>query len=44
LNLAALVERFASSRADTAGGPSMGLLLSHSERERIAQSAAGGRL
>ncbi len=44
LNLAALVERFASSRADTAGGPSMGLLLSHSERARIAQSAAGGRL
>jgi len=43
LNLAAIVERFASSRPDTAGGPGMGLLLSHSERARIAQSAVGGR-
>ena len=44
LNLAALVERFATSRADSSGGPSMGLLLSQSERARITQSAAGGRL
>ncbi len=43
LNLAAIVERFASSRPDTAGGPGMGLLLSHSERARIAQIAVGGR-
>ncbi len=43
LNLAALVERFASSRSDAAGC-GIGLLLSHSERARIAQSAAGGRL
>jgi len=43
LNLAAVVERFATARADTAGGPGMGLLLSHSERARITQSAAGGR-
>jgi two-component system chemotaxis sensor kinase CheA len=43
LNLAALVERFANSRSD-ASGCGVGLLLSHSERARIAQSAAGGRL
>jgi two-component system chemotaxis sensor kinase CheA len=43
LNLAAIVERFAKSRPDTVGGPGMGLLLSHSERARIAQTAAGGR-
>ena len=43
LNLAAIVERFANSRPDTAGGPGMGLLLSHSERARFAQSAVGGR-
>ena len=43
LNLAAIVERFANSRPDTAGGPGMGLLLSHSERAGIAQSAVGGR-
>jgi two-component system chemotaxis sensor kinase CheA len=43
LNLAALVERFANSRADAAGY-GMGLLLSQAERARIAQSAAGGRL
>jgi two-component system, chemotaxis family, sensor kinase CheA len=42
LNLAALVERFANSRADAAGY-GMGLLLSQAERARIAQSA-GGRL
>jgi two-component system chemotaxis sensor kinase CheA len=43
LNLAAIVERFSNSRPDTVGGTAMGLLLSHSERARIAQSAAGGR-
>jgi two-component system, chemotaxis family, sensor kinase CheA len=43
LNLAAIVERFAKSRPETVGGPGMGLLLSHSERARIAQSAAGGQ-
>jgi two-component system chemotaxis sensor kinase CheA len=43
LNLAAIVERFAKSRPDTVGGPAMGLLLSHSERSRIAPSAAGGQ-
>jgi two-component system chemotaxis sensor kinase CheA len=44
LNLAAIVERFTNSRPDTDGGPSMGLLLSHSERSRIAPGAVGGRL
>ena len=43
LNLAAIVERFAKSRPDTVGGPATGLLLSHSERSRVAQSAAGGQ-
>jgi len=43
LNLAAIVERYAKSRPETAGGPGMGLLLSHSERARIAQSAVGGQ-
>jgi len=43
LNIAAIVERFSKSRPDTASGPSVGLLLSQSERARIAQSAAGGR-
>lgn len=42
LNLAALVERFANSRSDVSGC-GMGLLLSQSERARMAQSAAGGR-
>jgi two-component system chemotaxis sensor kinase CheA len=44
LNLSAIVERFSKSRPDSVGGPSVGLLLSHAERARIAQSAAGGRL
>jgi two-component system chemotaxis sensor kinase CheA len=44
LNLAALVERFANSRADANGAPNMGLLLSQSERARIAQGSAGGQL
>jgi len=43
LNLAAVIERFANSRPDAAGGPGMGLLLSHSERARAAYSAAGGQ-
>jgi two-component system chemotaxis sensor kinase CheA len=43
LNLAAIVERFSKSRPDNVGGPGMGLLLSHSERAQIAQSAVGGR-
>jgi two-component system chemotaxis sensor kinase CheA len=43
LNLAAIVERFSKSRPDTVGGPGMGLLLSHSERAQIAQSAVGGQ-
>jgi two-component system chemotaxis sensor kinase CheA len=43
LNLAAIVDRFANSRSDTASGPSMGLLLSQSERACVAQGAAGGR-
>ena len=43
LNLAAIVERFAKSRPDTIGGSSMGLLLSHSERARVTQTAAGGQ-
>jgi two-component system, chemotaxis family, sensor kinase CheA len=43
LNLAAIIERFAQSRTDTASGPGAGLLLSHSERAGIAQTAAGGQ-
>jgi len=43
LNLAAIVERFANSRPDTVGGAGMGLLLSHSDRARIAKSAVGGQ-
>jgi two-component system chemotaxis sensor kinase CheA len=43
LNLAAIVERFATSRPDTIGGPGVGLLLSHSERTRIPQTAMGGQ-
>ena len=43
LNLAAIVERFAKSRPDAVGGPATGLLLSHSDRARVAQSAVGGQ-
>jgi len=43
LNLAAIVERFATSRPDAVGGPGVGLLLSHSERTRIPQMAMGGQ-
>jgi two-component system, chemotaxis family, sensor kinase CheA len=42
LNLAAIVERFTKSRPGTGTGPAMGLLLSHSERARVAQASAGG--
>ncbi len=43
LNLAAIVERFATSRPDTVGGAGMGLLLSHSERARVPEVAMGGQ-
>ncbi|MGA8489301.1 MAG: chemotaxis protein CheA, partial [Terriglobales bacterium] len=43
LNLAAIVERFATSRVDTVGGAGVGLLLSHSERARVPQIAMGGQ-
>jgi two-component system chemotaxis sensor kinase CheA len=43
LNLAAIIERFAQSGPDNASGPGAGLLLSHSERAGITQSAAGGQ-
>jgi two-component system chemotaxis sensor kinase CheA len=43
LNLAAIVERFATSRPDIAGGPGVGLLLSRSEQARPAQMAMGGQ-
>jgi two-component system chemotaxis sensor kinase CheA len=43
LNLAAIVERFATSRPDSMAGPGVGLLLSHSERARIPQMAVGGQ-
>ncbi len=43
LNLSAIVQRFANSRPDAVGGPGAGLLLSHAERARIAQSATGGQ-
>lgn len=42
LNLAAIIERFANSRPQTLGGVPMGLLLSHSERARVAPNAAAG--
>lgn len=43
LNLSAIVQRFANSRPDAVGGPGAGLLLSHAQRARIAQSASGGQ-
>ena len=43
LNLAAIIERFATSRPDTVAGAGVGLLLSNSERARSAQVAAGGQ-
>jgi two-component system, chemotaxis family, sensor kinase CheA len=43
LNLAAIIERFATSRPESAGGPGVGLLLSHSERARTAHLAMGGQ-
>jgi two-component system, chemotaxis family, sensor kinase CheA len=44
LNLAALSARFSKLRRDPESGPAFGLLLSHAERARMAQSAPGGRL
>ena len=41
LNLAAIIERFAQSGPNNANGPGAGLLLSHSERAGIAQTAGG---
>jgi len=43
LNLAAIIERFATSRPDTVAGAGVGLLLSNSERARSAQVTAGGQ-
>jgi two-component system chemotaxis sensor kinase CheA len=43
LNLSAVVEHFARSRPAEAGGVNSGLLLSHGDRARLSQSAAGGR-
>jgi two-component system chemotaxis sensor kinase CheA len=42
LNLSAVVEHFARSRPDTPGAVSSGLLLSHADRARFSQTAAGG--
>jgi two-component system, chemotaxis family, sensor kinase CheA len=42
LNLSAVVEHFARSRPAEAGGVSSGLLLSHADRARLGQGAAGG--
>ncbi len=42
LNLSAVVEHFARARPAEAGGVNSGLLLSHADRARLNQSAAGG--
>jgi two-component system, chemotaxis family, sensor kinase CheA len=42
LNLSAVVEHFARSRPAEAGGVNAGLLLSHADRARLSQGAAGG--
>jgi two-component system chemotaxis sensor kinase CheA len=44
VNLAAIVERFAKSGSGILHPQGVGLLLSHSERTRAAQTAAGGRI
>ena len=44
LNLAALSARFSKLRREPEKGPAFGLLLSQSERVRIAQSAPGGQV
>jgi len=44
VNLAAIIERFAKSGSGSSNGQGMGLLLSHTERTRISQTAAGGRI
>jgi two-component system chemotaxis sensor kinase CheA len=43
LNLAAVVEHFARIRPQDAGMANSGLLLTHTERLRVAMSAAGGQ-
>jgi two-component system chemotaxis sensor kinase CheA len=42
LNLSAVVEHFARSRPTEAGAVNSGLLLSHADRARLSQGAAGG--
>ena len=42
LNLAAVIEHFARSRSAGTGSVLSGLLLSHADRARLSQSAAGG--
>ena len=42
LNLAAVIEHFARSRSAGTGSVLSGLLLSHADRARMSQSAAGG--
>jgi len=44
VNLAAIIERFAKSGSGISNGRGVGLLLSQTERSRVAQTAAGGRL
>ena len=43
LNLPALVEQFARSRPTQTGVAGAGLLLSHTDRQRLAMSASGGQ-
>jgi len=43
VNLTAIVERFAKSRPDQRGELTSGILLSHGDRARIAQTSAGVR-
>jgi len=43
LNLSAVVEHFSRSRPSEAGTVGSGLLLSHSDRIRLGQAAAGGQ-
>jgi two-component system, chemotaxis family, sensor kinase CheA len=43
VNLAAIVERFAKSRPDQRGELTSGILLSHADREHMAQPSAGVR-
>jgi chemotaxis protein histidine kinase CheA len=43
LNLSAVVDHFARTRPSEAGAVTSGLLLSHTDRARISQGAAGGQ-